>query len=245
RRVGGVGTGSDQAGTDLGGTDLGGGDLGGGDLGGGDLGGGDLGGGDLLPSACSARRVGGVPTDDVSCRAAVGGTESGSTQASTHASGAGAPTAAGLYREIGTGRVSVGRDTAHASSAGAPTAAGRHREVGTGQVGTRHDCYQGTECRTVRLLRHRAVFMRPSPDGAGAIMSLCARRAGVLAGRACCRTGLLAGGAARASLAPSRTSPTGTRYGPGVLRTRGGGFGHGGTAARRHGGTAAKQQGHA
>ncbi|MFT5734868.1 MAG: hypothetical protein ACI8WY_003552, partial [Planctomycetota bacterium] len=33
--------------------------------------------------------------------------------------------------------------------------------------------------------------------------------------------GLLAGGAARASLAPGRTSPTGTRYGPGVLRTRG------------------------
>ncbi|MFT6830629.1 MAG: hypothetical protein ACJAZN_000783, partial [Planctomycetota bacterium] len=49
-----------------------------------------------------------------------------------------------------------------------------------------------------------------------------------LAGRACCRTGLLAGGAARASLAPGRTSPTGTRYGPGVLRTRGGGFGLGG-----------------
>ncbi|MFT5735547.1 MAG: hypothetical protein ACI8WY_004234, partial [Planctomycetota bacterium] len=33
------------------------------------------------------------------------------------------------------------------------------REVGTEQVDTRHDCYQGTECRTARSLRHRAVFM--------------------------------------------------------------------------------------
>ncbi|MGK0484009.1 MAG: hypothetical protein ACJAQ3_003998, partial [Planctomycetota bacterium] len=61
--------------------------------------------------------------------------------------------------------------------------------------------------------------------------SLCARRAGVLAGRACCRTGLLAGGAARASLAPGRTHPTGTRYGPGVLADAGDGFGHDGMTA--------------
>jgi hypothetical protein len=60
-------------------------------------------------------------------------------------------------------------------------------------------------------------------------MSLCARRAGVLAGRACCRTGLLAGGAARASLAPGRTSPTGTRYGPGCPADTWGGFGLGGS----------------
>ncbi|MFT5734232.1 MAG: hypothetical protein ACI8WY_002913, partial [Planctomycetota bacterium] len=58
-----------------------------------------------------------------------------------------------------------------------------------------------------------------------------ARRAGVLAGRACCRTGLLAGGAARASLAPGRTHPTGTRYGPGVLADAGDGFGHDGMTA--------------
>ncbi|MGK0483824.1 MAG: hypothetical protein ACJAQ3_003810 [Planctomycetota bacterium] len=104
----------------------------------------------------------------------------------------------------------------------APTAAGRYREFGSGHAGSGRDCYQGTECRTVRWLRHRAVFMRPSPDGAGAIMSLCARRAGVLAGRACCRTGLLAGGAARAG---PRARPhellRSTRCGPGVLRTRG------------------------
>ncbi|MFT7168456.1 MAG: hypothetical protein ACI80K_001585, partial [Paracoccaceae bacterium] len=43
----------------------------------------------------------------------------------------------------------------------------------------------------------------------------------------CCRTGLLAGGAARASLAPGRTRPSGTRYGPGVLWTLGDGFGLG------------------
>ncbi|MFT5731684.1 MAG: hypothetical protein ACJAZN_000821 [Planctomycetota bacterium] len=132
-----------------------------------------------------------------------------------------APTAAGRSREVGIGQVRGGHDADHASSAGAPTAAGQSREVGIGQVGVRHGRYQGTECRTVRLLRHRAVFMRPSPDGAGAIMSLCARRAGVLAGRACRRTGLLAGEAARASLARGRTHPPGTRYGPGVLRTRG------------------------
>ncbi|MGK0483141.1 MAG: hypothetical protein ACJAQ3_003123 [Planctomycetota bacterium] len=93
----------------------------------------------------------------------------------------------------------------------APTAAGRYRKVGSGQVGRRHDCYQGSECRTVRWLRQRAVFMRPSPDGAGAIMSLCARRAGVLAGRACCRTGLLAGGAARAWPRAGCTEPFGHR----------------------------------
>ncbi|MGK0483823.1 MAG: hypothetical protein ACJAQ3_003809, partial [Planctomycetota bacterium] len=91
-----------------------------------------------------------------------------------------APTAAGRWREVSTGPVGTGRGTAHASGAGAPTASGRYREVGSGHAGSGRDCYQGSECRTVRWLRHRAVFMRPSPDGAGAIMSLCARRAGVL-----------------------------------------------------------------
>ncbi|MFT6110420.1 MAG: hypothetical protein ACJA2W_003346 [Planctomycetota bacterium] len=123
-----------------------------------------------------------------------------------------ASSAARRRQQVGTGQGRYRarpRRSRHRPRVGrcAPTAAGRYREVGSGQVGTRHGCYQGSECRTVRWLRHRAVFMRPSPDGAGAIMSLCARRAGVLAGRACRRTGLLAGGAARASLARAARAP--------------------------------------
>jgi hypothetical protein len=81
-------------------------------------------------------------------------------------------------------------------------------------------------------------------------MSLCARRAGVLAGRACCRTGLLAGGAARASLARAARSPAGTALWP--VRPAdavGDGFGlartaqrHNGTTAQRHNGTTAERQ---
>jgi hypothetical protein len=61
-------------------------------------------------------------------------------------------------------------------------------------------------------------------------MSLCARRAGVLAGRACCRTGLLAGGAARASLARAARSPAGTALWPERPTDARDGFGLGGKA---------------
>jgi hypothetical protein len=172
-----------------------------------------------MPSARSARRVGGDlsatvlgPAEELPGSAA-GRCRSGRRPRVERC----APTAASRY--LAAQYRSLQRPRVERC---APTAAGRYREFGSGHAGSGRDCYQGTECRTVRWLRHRAVFMRPSPDGAGAIMSLCARRAGVLAGRACCRTGLLAGGAARAG---PRARPhellRSTRCGPCVLRTRG------------------------
>ncbi|MFT7167915.1 MAG: hypothetical protein ACI80K_001037 [Paracoccaceae bacterium] len=65
---------------------------------------------------------------------------------------------------------------------------------------------------------------------------MCARRAGVLAGRACCRTGLLAGGAARAWPRAGRTEPFGRRA---VARASCGRMGR--FWAQRHSGTAARR----
>ncbi|MFT5735482.1 MAG: hypothetical protein ACI8WY_004169, partial [Planctomycetota bacterium] len=101
----------------------------------------------------------------------------------------------------------------------APTAAGRHREVGTGQVSPRHDRYQGSECRTARWLRHRAVFMRPSPDGAGAIMSTAlAAQASSPDGRAAAQASSPEGPRGRASRGPHGALRA-PRCDPGVLRT--------------------------
>jgi hypothetical protein len=95
--------------------------------------------------------------------------------------------------------------------------------------------------------------MRPSPDGAGAIMSLCARRAGVLAGRACCRTGVLPHGPPRRRGREGEPragphEPYGHALWPGCPADTwdGPGFGttaqrHNGTTAQRHNGTTAQR----